>query len=130
MPEIFRKGTTVNWFFRIIGFLVLTVLELLVFLSRVTLQVLLLPLLVAVLWLIRSLLFFSITATVSGPRQFIDRRAGEWTERIYEGSATRDHLGEVFQLCRILVGAIIVLGWVVAGLFTYSLIRVYFGLFT
>ena len=118
-----------NWIFRLIGFFILALLNLLGFLLGVIFRVLLLPILVAVFWLIRSLMFFSITATVNGPRQFIDRRAGEWTERIYEGSTAREHLSEVFQLCRILVGAIIVLGWVVAGLFTYTMLRVYFALF-
>ena len=119
-----------NWMFRVMGFLILALLNLLLFLLSVVLRTLLVPIFVAILWLIRSLMLFSITATINGPRQYIDRRAGEWTERIYEGSSSREHMSGVFQLCRLLVGIIIVLGWLVSGFFTYSIVRVYFVFFT
>src|SRR5688572_9354475 len=131
-----------NLLFRFIRFLVLSVFQLLVVVMTTIFRFLVLvvltavlrfvlwPVLVAIMRLIWSLLFFSLTATVNGPRRFIDRLAGEWTERIYEGSITRDHLNEVFQLCRFLVGTLIVLGWLVSGFFTYQILRVVFGFFT
>jgi hypothetical protein len=119
-----------NWIFRIIGFLILVLLRFLASLSGVVFRVFLLPIISIVVWLFRSLMLFSLTATVSGPRQFIGRLAGEWTERIYERSLTREHLSEVFQLCRVLVGTLIVFGWLVAGFFTFNILRVVFGFFT
>ena len=131
-----------NLIFRSLRFLFLSVFQLLMaaittifrFLVLVVLTAIfrfvLWPVLALILRLIWNSLFFSLTATVNGPGQFIDRQAGEWTERIYEGSATRDHLVEVFQLCRFLAGLIIVLGWLLTGFFTVSILRIVFGFFT
>lgn len=116
--------------FWLIRFLVLLVVQLLLSLLAAVFRFLLLPLLLAVISLLGSLVFFSISAVVTGPRHFIDRQAGEWTEQIYEGSNNRDHLSQVFQFCRVLVGTLIVLGWSLAGFFTYTILRVVFVFFT
>ena len=115
--------------FRLLGVLVLAAGRLLLLLLVTIFQILLLPILIIAFRLLQRLIFFAFTAIVNNPRQYINRLAGEWTERIHEGSVNRNHMNEVFQFCRFLVGAIVVLGWLVAGVFTYLLFRVAYGFF-
>ena len=105
-------------------------LRILLYLLVLLFRFLVVPLLTLVVRLLRSLVSLSLTATVHGPRGFIDRLAGEWTERIVELTENRRHIAEIFQLCRVLVGTLVVLGWVVATIFTVSILRVVFGFFT
>jgi hypothetical protein len=93
-------------------------------------RLILFPTFIVVLRLLRSLVFLSFSATTNGPAGFINRLAGEWTERIVRITENRDHINEVFQFCRILAGTIIVLGWLISGFFTYQILRVVFGFFT
>ena len=90
---------------------------------------LLLPVLLMVLRGLRSLVSMSFTATINGPTRFIDRLAGEWTERIHEGANNREHIYEVYQLCRFVAGVLIVLGWLISTLFTVEILRVVFAFF-
>ena len=108
--------------------LFLWLLQLLLALLLVLIR-LILPFLLMALRGLRGLVLISFTATVNGPTRFIDRLAGEWTERVHEGADNREHLFEVFQLCRFLIGAIIVLGWLVATFVTVEMLRVVFGFF-
>ena len=88
-----------------------------------------LPIIFTVVRSLRDLVSLSFGATVYGPTRFIDRLAGEWTELFHRQVDDRDHIQEVFQLCRILAGATIVLGWVIAGFFTVIVLRIVFGIF-
>jgi hypothetical protein len=115
--------------FRLIRFLLSLIWQVLLNLTLAVFRFLLLPLLVWVLRLGSTLVFFSFRATVNGPTRFADRLAGEWTQRILDLVDDREHIHEVYQLCRILVGAIIVLGWLIAGFFTVEILRVVFGIF-
>ena len=111
-------------------FLFLLLLRLLLALLILLFRGLLLPLFLLVLRLLRGLVSLSMSATIHGPTGFIDRLAGEWTERIVQITENRKHMAEVFQLCRLLIGTLIVLGWLVAGFFTVSILRIVFGFFT
>jgi hypothetical protein len=122
-----------NLLFRFLRFLVSSVLHLLFHLLlgllAVVFRLLLLPLLVLVLRVFRDLIFLSFTATVNGPTRFIDRLAGEWTHRVFDLVDDREHVQEVYQLCRLMVGGLIVLGWIITGLFTVEILRIVFGFF-
>jgi hypothetical protein len=114
----------------IMRFLFLLLLRLLLGLLSLLFRLLLMPLFLIVFRLLRGLVSLSMSATVHGPIGFIDRLAGEWTERIVQITENRKHVAEVFQFCRFLIGALIVLGWLVAGFFTVSILRIVFGFFT
>ena len=118
-----------NLLFRFIRFLFLSILQILLNLTITICRLLLLPLLIAVLRLGSTLVFFSFRATVNGPTRFVDRLAGEWTQRVLDLVDDREHLHEVYQLCRLMVGGLIVLGWIIIGLFTVEILRVYFAFF-
>src|SRR5688500_786589 len=104
-----------NLIFRFIRFLFLSIYHLLVdvlsaifrFLVFVVMvgiiRSILWPFLVAVFRIVRDWIFLSFTAAANGPRRFIDRLAGEWTERVIERVEERNHINEIFQLCRFLV---------------------------
>ena len=115
--------------FRFLRVLVLWVSRFLISLIIAVFLHYIMPFLLTTLRFLRRWVLFSFTATVNGPRKYINRLAGEWTERIHEGSENRDHIHQVYQLCRFLVVAIVVLGWLVAGVFTYLLFRVAYGFF-
>jgi hypothetical protein len=70
----------------------------------------------------------SLTAIVIGPRQYVDRLAAEWTQRLLVLGGLRDHLDRLHQLCRFLAAIMVVLGWVVTTLLTVSILRVVFGI--
>lgn len=118
-----------NLIVRILGYLVLGILNLLGVLLATIFRFLLLPILIGLFLVLRRLIIFSFTAFVNGPRQYIDRLAGEWTERIHEGADNRNHIYQIFQLCRFIVGTIVVLGWIVSTLFTLIILRVVFAFF-
>ena len=118
-----------NLLFRFIRFLVLLVASALFNVLITAFRFLLLPLLIAVLGTLFNLVFLSIRATVNGPARFIDRLAGEWTRRIFDRVDDREHIHEVYQICRVLVGALIVLGWSITGFFTVEILRIVFGFF-
>jgi hypothetical protein len=132
-------GVLMNLIFRFIRFVVLSIFHLLIALISAIFRFLVLvviagifrfvlwPFLVAVFRLLRDLLFLSFRATVNGPTRFIDRLAGEWTQRIFALVDDREHIHEVYQLCRLLVGVLVVLGWIIATLFTVEILRVVFG---
>lgn len=113
----------------LLRFLVIWMLKFLVWLLTFLARFLLLPLLIAVLRLLRDSVSLSFSATVNGPTRFIDRLAGEWTEHIVELVENRDHIHEIFQLCRFMAGALIIFGWIVIGFFTVTLLRIVFGFF-
>jgi hypothetical protein len=69
----------------------------------------------------------SLTATVNGPSQFIDRLAFEWTRHFLDIGVPREYLDQIFSLCRFLVASMIVSGWVIAALFTVAVLRIVFG---
>jgi hypothetical protein len=127
--EVVTKGATMHLVTRGIRFLVVSAIRVLFSLSVILTRLILLPLLLATIRLTGSLIFFSFSATVNGPRQFIDRLAGEWTQSFHETVHDRSHIHEIYQLCRILVIARMVLGWVVLIAFTVAILRVVFGFF-
>jgi hypothetical protein len=118
-----------NLLLRFIRFLVSLIWQVSLSLALVIFRLLLWPFLIAVLRLGSTLVFFSFRATVNGPTRFIDRLAGEWTQRVLDLVDDREHIREVYQLCRLMVGGLIVLGWVIAGLFIVEVLRVYFAFF-
>jgi hypothetical protein len=118
-----------NLIMRFIRFLAVSALNVLWRLIAIFFQLILLPLLIAVLRLCSGLVFLSFRATVNGPTRFVDRLAGEWTQRVLDLVDDREHIHEVYQLCRLMVGLMIFLGWVVATFFTVEILRVVFGFF-
>ena|SRR5690349_23375102 len=119
-----------NLLFRSIRSLLLLIASVLFNLLLTLCRFLLLPLLIAVLGALFNLVFLSIQATVNGPGRFIDRLAGEWTRRIFDRVDDREHIHEVYQIYRVLVGGLILLGWSVTGFVTVEILRLVFGLFT
>ena len=101
----------------------------LLFFLLIALFRLLLPVLLVVLRALRDLVSISFAATVSSPAPFVDRLAGEWTQRLIELGAPLDRIDQIFRFCRLAARSIIVLGWVVSIVFTVEFLRVVFGLF-
>jgi hypothetical protein len=102
-----------------------------VLVSRLLIEIfrLLLPwLLAAIRWLF-WLMRFSLTATVNGPRQFVDRLASEWTRRVLVLGVPPIHIDNAFRLCRFCAASLVVLGWVATILFTGFILRIVFGFF-
>lgn len=89
----------------------------------------LLPLILVVLRALLGLISISFAATVNDPREFIDRLAAEWTRWFLERGADREHINQIYSLCRFMVGSMIVLGWAISILFTVEILRVVFGFF-
>jgi hypothetical protein len=122
-----------NLIFRSMRFLVLLIFRWLFGLVTAIFRFVLLPVLLTVFLtvfrVIRDLVSLSFRASVNGHTRFIDRLAGEWTERFHELVDDRSHIYEVFQICRFLVGALIFLGWMLTGFFTVTILRVVFGFF-
>jgi hypothetical protein len=118
-----------NLLFRFSRFLLSLVWQVLLNLAIAVFRFLLLPLLIAVLRFGSTLVFFSFRATVNGPTRFVDRLAGEWTQRVLDLVDDREHIHEVYQLCRLMIGVLIVLGWTVTGFFTVEMLRIVFGFF-
>jgi len=129
-----------NLLFRFIRFLVSSIFHFLIAVVSAILRYLLVvlntifrfvlwPSLVAVLRIMRDLLFSSFTATITGPRQYTDRLASEWTLQILQLGISREYINQVHSLCVALSVSRIVLGWVIAALFTVAVLRVVFGLF-
>jgi hypothetical protein len=124
MNLIFRF---ILWLIRLLA---VVIFFLIIRLMEAAFRFVLFPLFMAVLRVFRGLIFLSFRATVNGPTRFIDRRAGEWTQMIVDSVDDRAHIHEIYQLCRFVVGTMIVLGWIVSGIFTVTLLRVVFGFFT
>src|SRR5687768_9714815 len=103
-----------NLIMRFIRFLAVSAFKVLWRLIAILFQLILLPLLIAVLQLGSTLVFFSFRATVNGPTRFIDRLAGEWTQRVLDLVDDREHIREVYLVCRLMVGGLIVLGWLIS----------------
>ena len=101
----------------------------LLFFLLVTLFGLLLPVLLFVLRALRDLVSISFAATVNGPAPFVDRLAGEWTQRLIELGAPLDRIDQIFSFCRLAARSIIVLGWLISIVFTVEILRVVFGIF-
>ena len=118
-----------NLIMRFIRFLAVSAFNLLWRLIALFLQLILLPILMAVLRVLFSLIFFSFSATVSGPMQYTDRIASEWTRRLLDIGGSRDHIDQIFVFCQLAVGSLVALGWVVTVLFTVEILRVVFGFF-
>ena len=112
---------------RFLRFLLISILNILVWFLAMLFRLLLLPLLALVLRVFRDLVLLSFSATVYGPARFIDRRAGEWTQMIVDLVDDRGHINEIYQLCRFMVASLLLLGWVVSILFTVTMIRVIYG---
>jgi hypothetical protein len=77
-----------------------------------------------------SLVTTALLATVSGPTQSIERMASEWTQRLLAFGVSPEHLYVAYRICRFLAALVIVLGWLVAALFTLVVIRVVSGILT
>jgi hypothetical protein len=105
------------WILRLLFFLLFALLGLL------------LPVLLFVLRALCDLVSISFAATVNGPAPFVDRLAGEWTQRLVEMGAPPDRIDQIFRFCRLAARSIILLGWIVSIVFTVQLVRVVFGLF-
>lgn len=118
-----------NLLIKLLRFLSLLVLNLLFSFIAVLFRLLLLPLLVAVFRLLQALVSLSFTATVNNPRNFIDRVAGEWTQWLLGLGVDRQYLDQMYGLCRFLAVSTVVLGWVIATIFTVAILRVVFGIF-
>ncbi len=89
---------------------------------------LLVPLVLRLLHLLWFLVAASFTATVIGPRQYVDRLGADWTGRLIASGLDRDHIDHLYTLCRLAVTARMVLGWVIAVLFTVFMLRLVFGI--
>ena len=113
-----------NLLLRFIRLLIVTAFKLTRSLLAVLVRFVLLPVLLATLRLLHGLVFTSLTATVTGPGLYIDRLASEWTLQILEMGVQRDDIDQIYRLCRFAVVSRIVLGWVVAILFTVAILRV------
>jgi hypothetical protein len=118
-----------NLLIRIIRFLAVLAIRLMLGLIAVFSRFIVLPFLLATLRVSGRLVFTSLTATVTGPTEFTDRLASEWTRRVLEMGIRPEDIDRVFRLCRFLVASMIILGWLVATLFTVAVLRVVFGLF-
>ena len=118
-----------NLFMRFIRFLAVLAFSILGRLIAIFLQLILLPMLMAVVRVLRDLISFSFTATVNGPVQYTDRLASEWTRRLLELGGPRDQINLIFVFCQLAVGSLVALGWVVTFLFTVEILRIVFGLF-
>jgi hypothetical protein len=114
----------------LLRFLMASVLRVLFWLLIILGRFLLLPLLALIARLFVDLVSLSFGAAANGPTAFIDRLAGEWTERFHEVVEDREHMNEIYHLCRFMVGVLVVLGWLVSTIFTIMLLRVVFGFFT
>jgi hypothetical protein len=89
---------------------------------------LLLPYILLLLRLLRRLMGISLSAIVTGPQRYMDRLAAEWTQQLIVMGGLRDHLDQVYGLCRFLATSLVVLGWVVTTLLTVAILRVVFGI--
>ena len=90
---------------------------------------LVLPIVSVLLGWLLSLVTTAFVATVNGPGQYSERLASEWTRQLLDLGVSRDHLDQTYILCRFLAASRIVLGWVVAALFTMVILRSIFGFF-
>jgi hypothetical protein len=129
VQKSFMKGLAMNLILRILRFLALSILHLLFELTIVFLRFLVLPVMLAFLRIIRDLIFFSLIATLNGPRQHTTRLASDWTRQLIELGAPRDQIDLVFVICQLAVGSILGLGWFVTAIFTVAILRVVFGIF-
>src|SRR5829696_6011248 len=109
---------------RMMNLLLRLLLALLIVLFR-----LLLPVLLVVFRALRDLVSMSFAATVHGPPQFMDRLASEWTRRLLERGAPLDRIDPIYRFCRVMVGILIMLGWLISTFFTVQILRVVFGFF-
>lgn len=116
-----------RWLFRSVLFLLRSFLTLLVWIMANSLRMLL-PYLLATLRLLVSLVSSSLSATVHGPRRYTQWHASKWTQRLLEAGVSREYLDQAYGLCQILVASKIVIGLVVAALFTVAILRVVYGL--
>ena len=120
----YDRSANLNLLGRFIRFLASAILRLIFSLIVVMVRFIVLPFLLAALRLLRRLVWTSLTATVTGPGLYIDRLASEWTLRILEMGVQRDDIDQIYSLCRFAVASRIVLGWVVAIIFTVAILRV------
>ena len=118
-----------NLIIQFVSFLAALAFRVLWRLAALFLQLILLPALLVPLRALRALIFFSFSATVSGPMQYTDRVASEWTRRLLELGGSRDHMDQIFVFCHLAVWSLVALGWIVTVLFTVEIIRVVFGIF-
>jgi hypothetical protein len=128
-PKACAAGAIMNLLFRYIRFLTILTFRISVRLVAFIFH-LLLPIVLRILGLLQALIHMSFTATVQGPAQYTDRLASQWTRRLLDSGADRANIDEIYRFCRFLVGALIVLGWVVSGSITVEILRIVFGFFT
>ena len=88
------------------------------------------PFALAVFKRLFALMRFSLKALVTGPKQFIERLASEWTNWLLASGVSRDHMDNAYRFCLFLATSLIILGWVVTTLFLVAILRIVFGLFT
>ncbi len=124
--QTYGEGETMNLLIQLLRFLALLVLNVLFSLIALLIR-LLLPIFLAVLRVLLAMMSMSFSATANGPMQFTDRLAGEWTQRLLDLGVDRKYLDQIHNLCRLLAGSMIALGWVVTTLFLVFILRVVFG---
>ena len=105
--------STINLLLRAIGWLILWLLPLFILLLRI-------------LWIPVSM---SFTATAYGPREYIERVAYEWAQRLTDRGANPENISQITRLCRVLVVSVLVVGWVFSIIFTVAVFRVVFAFF-
>lgn len=114
---------------RFFRFLVVSAFRLALGLLTVLVRFVVLPLLLATLRMLRRLVWTSLTATVTGPGQYTERLASEWTRRLLALGIPRDNIDQLYNLCRLLAASQILLGWAIAALITLAILRIVFELF-
>ncbi len=113
--------------FRFLRFLVVLAYRMAMRLATIFIR-LLQPVVMRLLRLMGILVLASFTAAVVGPRQYVDRLGADWTRRFITSGLDRDRIDDLYTLCRLAVAARMVLGWIIAVLFTVLILRVVFGL--
>ncbi|HJZ06118.1 MAG TPA: hypothetical protein VJ327_09795 [Patescibacteria group bacterium] len=78
--------------------------------------------------LLFNLMRLSLQATIIGPKQFVERRAADWTRQLLMTGMSNDHFDIAHRVSRIIVGGMVVMGWVliVAGtvLIVVAIVRI------
>jgi hypothetical protein len=87
------------------------------------------PFFLATLRILHALVSRSLIAAVNGSGIYTEMLASEWTRRLIELGVSRDHLDELYGLCRFLAVAEIAIGWIIVALFAVLILRVVFGFF-
>ncbi len=107
-------------FLRILGLIIRVTATLVANLLRQFLRLLLHLATIIFRWMF-NLIAMAFVASVNGPRQYIERRAAEWTSRLLAHGMSRDHLDIAHHTSRIIITCMIVLGWMGTGFFMVTI---------